>query len=208
MAAPGVVELALEGIGGGSVAEMKSRIFSFPFSVYGAEDFPTAIASLPQSSRGNKITQGTLLRRVERVIRPVLELHGRRDKIELFLYRDDFPSAMVWMGCVLVISDALANQLSDNELAGIVAHEMAHAYFMIETLRARKHRDGQAMRIIELKCDAVAMLTLKLLGLDAIDYVRALQEISAITNGHVRIDSHPSFGERVQFAQRFIKLLA
>jgi Zn-dependent protease with chaperone function len=148
------------------------------------------------------------LRRVERVIRPVLELHGHSDKIELFLYQDYFPSAMVWRGCVLVISDALADHLSDDELAGIVAHEMAHAYFMFETTMARKHRDGQARRIVELQCDAVAMLTLKLMGRDAADYVKALHRIRAITKGHVRIDSHPSIGERVQFAQRFIKLLA
>ena len=34
-AAPGVVDLALQDVGAGSVAEMKSRIFSLPFTVYG-----------------------------------------------------------------------------------------------------------------------------------------------------------------------------
>src|SRR5207237_2560655 len=128
----------------------------------------------PRSIRESRTSGGKLLRRVESIIRPVLKLHGRSDKIELFLYQDHFPSAMVWLGCVLVISDALADHLSDDELVGIVAHEMGHAYFMIETIKARKHGDGEAMRIVELKCDAVAMLTLKLLGRDAADYLRAL----------------------------------
>jgi len=35
-AAPGVVDLALQDVGAGSVAEMKSRIFSLPFTVYDA----------------------------------------------------------------------------------------------------------------------------------------------------------------------------
>ena len=82
---------------------------------------------------------------------------------------------------------------------------------MIETIKARKHGDGQAMRIVELKCDAVAMLTLKLLGRDAADYLRALLTITDITkrDGYASIDFlHPSIGERTEFAQRFIKLLA
>lgn len=205
--ATGIVDLALQSIGPGSTAEMKSRIFSRAFSVYGAEDYPRAIASLPQSVRESRITRGRLLQRVERAIGPVLELHGHSDKIELFLYSDYFPVAMVWRGCVLVISDVLADHLSDDELAGIVAHEMAHAYFMTETTNARKQGEGQAGRIVELKCDAVAMLTLRLMGRDAADYVKALHRITDITKGHVKISSHPSLGERIQFAQRFIKLL-
>ena len=148
---------------------------------------------------------------VESIIGPILELHSRTDKIELFLYRDHFPQAMVWLGCVLVISDALAAPLNDDELAGIVAHEMGHAYFMIETIKARKQGDRPALRIVELKCDAVAMLSLKLLGHDPADYLRGLRRLNDVTrrDGYT-IDSrdYPSNGERTQFAQRFITLLA
>ena len=210
-AAPSTVDLALQGIGAGSVAEMKSRIFSLPYSVYDAKDFRKAVATLPQSVRESRITEGKLLQRVERVIKPVLELHGRSNTVELFLSQDHFPHAMVWLGCVLVVSDSLADPLSDGELAGIIAHEMAHAYFMIETIKARKHGDGRAMRIVELKCDAVAMLTLKLMGRDAGDCLRGLRRVTDVTrlNGYAGIDSvHPSMDQRTQFAQRFLKLLA
>jgi Zn-dependent protease with chaperone function len=148
---------------------------------------------------------------VESIIRPVLELHGRSDKIELFLYQDKFPQAMVWQGCVLVISDALASSLNDDELAGIVAHEMGHAYFMIETIKARKRGDREATRIVELKCDAVAMLSLKLLGHDPADHLRGLRRVDDLTriNGYNTLGrDHPSIGERTRFAQTFIKLLA
>jgi hypothetical protein len=211
-AATDVVDLALQGIGAGSTTEMKSRIFSLPFSVYGEEDYPRAIASLPQSIRESRISEGELLRRVESIIGPVLELHGHNDRIELFLYHDRFPRASVWMGCVLIISDALADPLHDDELAGIVAHEMAHAYFMIETIKARRRGDQQVMRIVELKCDAVAMLTLKLLGHDPADHLRGLRRVTSLTrrNGYIRpIDfwDYPTIGERAEFAQRFIRLL-
>ena|SRR2546422_8455874 len=119
---------------------------------------------------------------------------------------------MVWLGCVLVISDALADPLSDDQLAGIVAHEMGHAYFMIETIKGRKQGDRQAMKIVELKCDAVAMLTLKLLGHDPADHWRGLRRVNNLTrrDGSNRLDQgdYPSIGERAQFAQRFIQLLA
>ena len=68
-AAPGVVDLALQDVGGGSVAEMKSRIFSLPFTVYDAKDYRPAIASLPQSIRESRISEGQLLRRVESILR-------------------------------------------------------------------------------------------------------------------------------------------
>ena len=150
------------------------------------------------------------MRRVESIIRPVLELHGRGDDIELFLYQDKFPQAMVRRGCVLAISDALAARLHDDELAGIVAHEMGHAYFMIETGNARKRGDRQATRIVELKCDAAAMLSLKLLGHDPADHLRGLLRANDLTrmNGYNTLDKdHPSIEERTRFAQIFIKLL-
>lgn len=211
-AATGLVDAALQDIGSGSIADMKGRIFSLSFSVHSAEDSRQAISSLPQRIRESKISQGALLRRVERVVGPVLRLHGRSDKNELFLYRDRFPRASVWLGCVLLISDALAESLRDEELAGIVAHEMAHAYFMMETIKARKHADKQAMRIIELKCDAVAMLSLKLLGHDPSDYLKGLRIVTSVTrrNGYnTSINSwdYPPIGERAEFAARFIRLL-
>src|SRR5437667_12617551 len=81
-AAPGVVDLALQDVGAGSVAERKSRIFSLPSTVYGAEYYRPSIASLPQSSRESRISDGKLLRREESIIRPVVELHHHIGKIE------------------------------------------------------------------------------------------------------------------------------
>lgn len=134
-------------------------------------------------------------------------------QIKRYLKKTHFPRASVWMGSVLVISDSLADPLSDEELAGIVAHEMAHTYFMVETTKAREHGDQQAMRIVELKCDAVAMLTLKLLGHDPADHLKGLRRVTNLTrrngyNNSINSWDYPSSEDRAQFAQRFIKLLA
>jgi hypothetical protein len=212
IAAQNIVDLALQGIGAGSMAEMKNHIFSLPFRKYNAEDCRRAIATLPQSRRESRITGGRVLRKVQHITNPIIELHNRSNEVELFLYHDHFPVASVWMGCVLVISDALVDILSDDELAGTVAHEIAHAYFMVETNKAKERDNQQAMRIVELKCDAVAMLTLKLFGHDPADHLRGLRKVTNLTklysySNPKNFSEHPTIKDRAEFAQRFIKLL-
>ena len=212
MASANIVDLALQSIGGGSVTEMRSHMLSLPFSICAPEDYRRAIASLPSSIRESRLSEGKLFRRVENIIRPVLELHGRGNKIELFLHEDHVPLTMVWHRCVLIISDSLAYALHDDQLAGIVAHEMGHAYFMIEIIKARNYGDRQAMKIVELKCDAVAMLSLKLLGHDPADLLKGLLRINDLIrrDGYTRVSTrdHPSIEERAQFAQRFVAVLS
>lgn len=208
---PDDVDLALRDVAATSVTEMKDRIFRLPISLFDSKHHRKAVAELPEDVRLNRITEGDLWRRVERVARPVLQLHDRTDKVELFLYRRSRPHAMVWRGCVLAISDSLTLFLSDEELAGIIAHEVAHAYFMDETLAARRGGDGQGMRVVELKCDAVAMLTLKLMGGDPAKYVSGLRTVNTymmLKGIFSKSKSHPLIAERERFSRRFISLLS
>ncbi len=210
-AATDVVDLALKGIGTGSVAEMKSRIFSLPITVLGSEHRLRAIAALPDSVREHRITEGKLWQKVERVTKPVIELHNRTEKVEVFLYRGRFPRGALWMGCLLLLSDTLVTALNDAELAGIVGHELSHAYFMDERRAAEKTQDDRLMRVIELKCDAAAMLTLKLLGADPRAHLKGIEKIRLLLKGEglPKLDykSHPTITERAQLSDRFRKLL-
>lgn len=214
-AAPDIVELALGEVGTGSADEMRIRIFSIPITVLDSESCRGAMKALPDSIRDHRITEGKLLRRVERIIKPVLQLHRRMnmDKVELFLYRDDLPKGMLWMGCMLILSDSLADLLYDAELTGVVVHELAHSYFADEMVAAQRTKDDRAMRLVELKCDAVAVLSLKLLGSNPAHHFRGLQRIMTMLGQGVgswkKADkTHPSIVERALFSQRFVKLLA
>ena len=89
------VELALDAVGTGSAEEMTGRIFANRFTVLDAEFRRRAVATLPDRIRSSRITEGQLLRRVEAVIKPVLEFHGRSDKVELFLYQGKQPLGML-----------------------------------------------------------------------------------------------------------------
>lgn len=171
------IELALAAAGAGSADEIKSRLFTHSITVFNEEFRAQAVAALPASLHQRRITQGKLLGRVETIFRQTLELHGRSGKLDLFLFQDDVPSAMLWRGCVLVLSDGLADPLYDGELAGIIAHELGHSYFEDEMAAAQRAKDARAMRVVELKCDAVAILSLKLLNYDPPLYLRGLQRI-------------------------------
>jgi hypothetical protein len=205
------VELALVAAGAGSAAEIKSRLFTHNITFYNEEFRSQAIAALPASLHKRRISQGKLLSRVETIFRQTLQLHERSGKLDLFLFQDDVPSAMLWRGCVLVVSDGLADPLYDGELAGIIAHELGHSYFEDEMAAAQRAKDARAMRVVELKCDAVAILSLKLLNYDSSLYLRGLQRIQVIVKRKGRssgiFQSHPELVARAQFSQRFIKSL-
>jgi hypothetical protein len=205
------IELALAAAGAGSAAEMKSRLFTHSITFFNEEFRARAVAALPASLHKRRITQGKLLNRVETVFRQTLELHGRSGKLDLFLFQDDVPSAMLWRGCVLVLSDGLADPLYDGELAGIIAHELGHSYFEDEMAAAQRVKDARGMRVVELKCDAVAILSLKLLNYDPAHYLRGLQRIQVIIKRKSLssgiFQSHPELVARAQFSQRFIKSL-
>ena len=209
------VELALTAIGTGAAAEMKTRLITDRIMVFNTEARAQAINALPAAIRDHRLTQGKLLRRVEPLLAQVLQLHERtRDsqQPELFLFENEMPTAQIWRGCVLLVSTGLVEPLYDAELAGIFAHELSHAYFEDEMATAQRQRDAQAMRVVELKCDAVAILSVKLLGHNPALYLKGLQRIQVINKQKSRssgiFQSHPELVARAQFSERLIKSLS
>ena len=176
------IDLALNGIGTGSATEIRERILAKAYSFIPPHLHERVITALPSSIKVNRITSGFTFRRAEALLTEVLELYGRGATVELVLYRSELPQAMLFQSCVLVLSDALASQLTEAELLGIIAHEVAHTYFMDELIQARKVEDRRAMKIVELKCDGVAVLTLKLLGHEPGCYITGLKKREKIAN--------------------------
>jgi hypothetical protein len=211
-AAPDEVGLALAAIGSGSVAELKGRLITDRITVISDEYRAQAVAALPAPILSHRITEGKLFRRVETILNQVLQLHGRGGKVELFLFEDDLPLAMLWKGCVLALSDGLAGPLYDGELAGIFGHELGHSYFEDEMAAAGRAKDERAMRVVELKCDAVAIVSLKLLDYDPTLYLKGLQRIQVIKRRKSLssgiLQSHPDPVVRALFSQRFIKFMS
>jgi Zn-dependent protease with chaperone function len=203
------IEQALAAIGSGSAEELKRRLFTYNITVVSAEFRARALNELPAALREQRLTQGKLLRRVAPVFQQVLQLHERSGKVELFLFQHDLPLAQLWRGGVLMISDCLAEALYDGELAGLLAHELGHSYFEDELAAAQRSQDARAMRLTELKCDGVALVSLKLLGHKPALYLKALHRIQVLNQRKSRssgiFQSHPGMVARAQFAERLIK---
>jgi len=204
------IDLALAAVGPGTIDEIKGRLFINSINVFSDEYRGRARAELPGTIRSHRIIRGRLFQKVEHAFGLALNLHGRAGQVEIFFFRDDEPLALLWRDCVLAISDGLAELLSGEELAGIISHELRHSYFMDEIVAAQKYRDARAMRVVELKCDAVALLSLKLLGYNPTLYLRGLKQADTITRrkglSSSTRKSHPDTVTRAQFARRFIKL--
>jgi Zn-dependent protease with chaperone function len=67
---------------------------------------------------------------------------------------------------IVLISEPALHLLNAVELQALIAHELGHAYFWDGYERARDQQQFERMREIELRCDAVAILTMADLGLD------------------------------------------
>jgi hypothetical protein len=205
------LDQALTALGTGSAQEMKRRLFTERITVFDDKWREQALITLPASQHKNRITKGKLFSRVEIIFHQTLQFHGRGGQIELFLFHDEIPTARLWRGCVLALSDGLADPLYDGELTGVMAHELGHSYFEDEMAATQRTQDAREMRVIELKCDAVAMLSLKLMSQEPTHYLRGLQRIQSLIKkrGLSRsiFQSHPELVVRAEFSQLFIKTM-
>lgn len=87
--------------------------------------------------------------------------------------------------------------------------ELGHEYFWDEYSRAMADHDDRRMQELELRCDGIAVLTLRQLALDPDNLVRA---VTSLTRYNERLgavasaDSYVSLGDRVKFIRAVQRL--
>jgi len=165
-------------------------------------------AYLPGPFLVNKIVEAQHLpiadsKRVDQLkaaLQPVLDYH-ERSKMPIIVLRSEQPKAYLVERAVIIITTRLMVIASDEEIRGIIAHELAHEYVWDERIKAMKEKDGKLMRECELFCDVVAAFTLKEIGDDPASYGRILErltEIGIMTRATTRHESetHPALDLR------------
>ena len=127
----------------------------------GAEEKRRALAELPTKGELRPTAGDTA--KLES-LRRVLIYHKREAVFEVKVV--DVPQAAVvlYARSVVLVSRPALRLVSALELQAIVAHEMGHEFFWEE--HARNGRDARTRHELELRCDAIAILTLLQLGLD------------------------------------------
>jgi hypothetical protein len=99
-------------------------------------------------------------------LRPTLTYLGRDSVVEIRILKLGVAWVSSLDGPVVLLSEGAIDLLSVDELQAVVAHELAHEYFAEEYDAARASRNYEITREVELRCDAVAIITLTRLGLD------------------------------------------
>ncbi|MBI1765257.1 MAG: M48 family metalloprotease [Acidobacteria bacterium] len=133
-------------------------------------------------------------------LQPVLAYHGR-SQMPIFVLWSDQPKAYLVERTVIIITNRLMISASDEEIHGIVAHELAHEYVWNERSQAHEASDGKLMRECELFCDVVAAFTLKEIGDDPASYGRILERMTIIGSikgsaTNKESETHPSLDAR------------
>lgn len=146
------------------------------------------------------IVESKRVDQIKAALQPVLDYH-ERGKMPIIVLRSEQPKAYLVERAAIIITSRMMVIASDEEIRGIVAHELAHEYVWPERSEAMKAKDGKLMRECEMFCDAVAAFTLKEIGSDPASYGRILErliEIGIIARSATRHESetHPSLDGR------------
>jgi hypothetical protein len=187
---------------GDLAAALRSRRPS-PISL---DDRDRAVASLPHHGvlRPSADENGKIA-----TLRRILVFHERSIVVHVELI--DVAQAFVGLHArsILLISRRALLILSSAELQALVAHEIGHDYFWDEYQRATDRNDARALRVVELKCDGIAALTLVELGLDPRALTGAARKLTWVNEklgATANSSDYPSLSERERFVLAVLAL--
>lgn len=199
----------LDVIGEGTAVERLRRVTNgravWPTAAQAREQFEILRASsefapardLPHAESGKEVD------RIRRVLAPLFELHGGSTIIISVLYTPR-PIQGIARGSVYLISSGLLRVLDDGALLALSGHELGHQYFRRDFARAEDAGDCRALRLIELKCDAIAVLSLLILDGKPDALVRGLEwaQGPAYAIGSADTRTHPALDARKRLIAR------
>ena len=137
-----------------------------------------------------RVRNPLLEKRLRALISQVLKLYGRENAYDLYVFKNRSPYIINQSGVMLVMTTGLLKELSsDDELLGLVAHEVGHDYFaeyskysehlFLSVYQKRKESAfirhfAHVLAILELHCDAFASITLEHLGYNPTAFTSAV----------------------------------
>ncbi|HEX7318148.1 MAG TPA: hypothetical protein VF297_29865 [Pyrinomonadaceae bacterium] len=148
------------------------------------------MSSLPPDLLKLRVKNDALVESLRQLWRPVLGLYGRERVYEIVIIDHRTPLLMSDSGVALVVTTGMLERAdSDDALLGVVAHEVAHEYFVKRSYETRQRyrllaaSEGDAGRAlsslaelsrIELECDAFAAVTLAAIGRNPAEFADEL----------------------------------
>ena len=135
-------------------------------------------AGFPLIDINTEITDAEKLNSLYARTNKVLQFHHREGIVEYIIFHHDQPIVMTKAGAYIALATkTLKLAQSNEELAGIIAHELSHEYVALDVYKAIQTQDFSKLRELELLCDAYTVITLLHLGIDPNNYSRILTKI-------------------------------
>ena len=142
-------------------------------------------------------------------LRPILAYHDRAG-IEVKILRLGLAWAGMLEGAAVVVSEEAVDLLTAEELQAVVAHELGHEYFAAEYEAARQSKQYDKVKEVELRCDALAIITMKSLGLNPASLLSGVSKLTKFNEAR-GVKNNPnlvsSVDERASFCRAMIKLI-
>lgn len=137
----------------------------------------------------------------------VLACHDRTGAVEIKLM-DVFQAAVsLHARCVILISRPALNLLTAAEVQALAAHEIGHDYFWDAYEQALASDRTSVMRELELRCDGIALLTLRELGVDPFVLATAIKKMYSF-NGQfgtaLNAGRYVPLADRLRFQRAFV----
>jgi len=143
---------------------------------------------------------------VLKIIRPALTLYGR--DWDVAVIEQGAPFTGTFRQCIFIVSTGLLRLVTDAELRGFVAHELAHECFIEELREADRSHCASAYRLVEYKSDLVAALALLLARGDPLALASGVDKVEAYYNRNepsvLRDDTHPDSAHRRHGIELFL----
>lgn len=136
-------------------------------------------------------------------LRPVLEFLERDTVVAVKILRLRLAWAGFLEGAAVLVSEEAIDLLTTEELQAVVAHELAHEYFSDEYEAARKSRRYDTVKEIELRCDAISIVTMKGLRLGSDALLSGVSKLTTFNERRGFPDNPnlvPSVEERANFS--------
>jgi hypothetical protein len=161
---------------------------------------------LTRLEKGKEVRVSDRMKQELAALEPILRYHERDSVIEIRVIGVKELFVGLQGRAVLLISEPALNLLTLEELQATVAHELGHEYFWGELMEARQQKKREMMREIELRCDGVAVIALRRLGLDSAKLVSALSRMRML-NARI-VDTDPLFHPQPDERSRFIRAMS
>ena len=179
-------------------------------SAVSAGDKARILATLPEE--GEVANLALALRQKVETLRSVLSAAHRDSVYDVKIIGVPQAAAALHARAILVISERTLTLLSAVELQAVVAHEIAHEYVWTEYEQAKTSADGDRLQELELICDAIAIMMLHRLDIDASQLMRGIEKISRFNRERfgtaINEGDYPTVARRREFVRALTTWIA